>query len=88
MDYTFHDVSGAEITKTLGVSVSKGSINKSLLGHLGDDLRLPEQRVLLVLKLDLGSAELWQEDRVSNLKAGINLTYVELYTVCFDSVFP
>ena len=52
-----------------GVSVSQGSgRNPSLLGQHGDDVRLPQQRVLLVLQLDLGAAVLGQENSVADLE--------------------
>ena len=73
MAFTFHDGGGGDHkhVRVWGVSVSQGSgpLN-SLLGHHGDDVGLPEQRVLLVLQLDLGAAKLGQENRVANLKKG------------------
>ena len=70
MAFTFHDVDGGGDHKHVwGVSVSQGSgHNTSLLGQLGDDVRLPQQRVLLVLQLDLGAAVLGQENRVADLE--------------------
>ena len=41
----------------------------SLLAQLGDDFRLSQQRVLLVLELDLRAAELGQEYGVADLEA-------------------
>ena len=65
-------MAAAEITNTsvCGESLSPKGVHKpsSLLGHLGDDVGLSEQRVLLVLQLDLGAAKLGQENRVANLK--------------------
>ena len=71
----FMMAAAAEITNTCGSLClpREGAINPSLLGQRGDDIMLPEQRVLLVLQLDLGAAVLGQEHRVANLEEGIGI---------------
>ena len=70
MAFTFHDGGGGDHKHMCGESLSpKGAPSlASLLGHHGDDVGLSEQRVLLVLELDLGAAVLGQENSVADLE--------------------
>ena len=74
MAFTFHDGGGGDHKHVWeSLSPKGGPHQPSLLGQRGDDVMLPEQRVLLVLQLDLGAAVLGQEHRVANLEEAIGM---------------
>ena len=66
------------------MSPKGGPHQPSLLGQRGDDVMLPEQRVLLVLQLDLGAAVLGQEHRVANLEEAIGMIELMLMSFIFS----
>ena len=81
MAFTFHDGGGDHKHVWESMSPKGGPHQPSLLGQRGDDVMLPEQRVLLVLQLDLGAAVLGQEHRVANLEEAIGM--IELMLMSF-----